>query len=267
MAALPYIQLYAADYLADTMHLTTEEHGAYLLLIMNYWQTGKPLQSERIPNVVRLNKSRFNEIEKTLSDFFTITEDGLWVHERIERDLAFVRSKSDKASESAKKRWSKTSRKRVGTDEPIDHTNAMQTYSDTNTDSNTETEIYSNSKKSLEIILDNSIDPEVWDQWLRYRQERNLNCNPMTMQAQAKLLAKIATNGFNPNEIIQSSITNGWQGLFEPKKQSTVRTQEKSFINNIHIPEGMTIYDVLENIIDQDITDVEPTGVSHEQNS
>lgn len=260
MAALPYIQLYVADYIADTMHLTTEEHGAYLLLIMNYWQTGKPLQSERIPNVVRLTKNRFNEIEKTLSEFFTIIEPGLWVHERIEMDLAFVRSRSEKASESAKKRWMKKPSEQAITDQKSNHAKVMRTLSHTNTDLNTEIKIDSNSKKSHEVVLDSAIDPEIWKQWIQYRQERKLICNPMTMQAQVKLLAKIAANGFNPNETILSSITNGWQGLFEPKKQSNANIQEQSFLNNIHIPDGMTIYEVLGEILDQDIADIGLTG-------
>ncbi|MFJ7315254.1 DUF1376 domain-containing protein [Pseudomonas sp. NPDC098747] len=89
MAALPYMQLYVADYLADTMHLTTEEHGAYLLLIFNYWQTGKPIPKVRLSRIARVPSERWPEIQGALSEFFE--DDGeSWIHLRIERDIAAV---------------------------------------------------------------------------------------------------------------------------------------------------------------------------------
>lgn len=101
MAALPYIQFYIADYLADTMHLSTEEHGAYLLLIFNYWQTGKPLPKNRLSVISRLSKEQWCLIEGTLSEFFV--DDGThWVHLRIERDLLNVTSASRSAKGDAK---------------------------------------------------------------------------------------------------------------------------------------------------------------------
>lgn len=101
MAALPYMPLYIADYLCDTQHLTTEEHGAYLLLMMNYWQTGKPIIENRIPFIARLNGNATTVVE-TLKEFFNVTDDGLWIHDRIERDLEKVRASSRRASEAGK---------------------------------------------------------------------------------------------------------------------------------------------------------------------
>lgn len=89
MAALPYMQLYIADYLADTMHLSTEEHGAYLLLMFNYWQTGKPIPKNRLAKIARVSDSRWAELETALSEFFEDDGDS-WVHLRIERDIETV---------------------------------------------------------------------------------------------------------------------------------------------------------------------------------
>ncbi len=101
MAALPYIQLYVADYLADTHHLTTEEHGAYLLLIFSYWQTGKPLKVGRLASAARMSNERWTSVEHTLKEFFEEV-DGVWVHLRVERDLEKVATKSGKNSEAGK---------------------------------------------------------------------------------------------------------------------------------------------------------------------
>jgi len=95
------MQLYIADYLADTMHLSTEEHGAYLLLMFNYWQTGKPLPKSRLAKIARLSNERWTTVEQTLNEFFNDTGTE-WIHERIEADLEAVKAKQMQRSEAGK---------------------------------------------------------------------------------------------------------------------------------------------------------------------
>ena len=148
MAALPYIQLYVADYLADTMHLTTEENGAYLLIIMNYWQTGKPLIPNRLASITRMHPDKWGAIEGTIKEFFTTNENGHWVHDRIEDDLHKVLSKSIKASragrKSAEKRALQATEKHKNLNErSTDVPKTLQrkgNHTDTNTDTYTNTD-------------------------------------------------------------------------------------------------------------------------------
>jgi uncharacterized protein YdaU (DUF1376 family) len=106
------MQLYVADYLADTMHLTTEEHGAYLLLIFNYWQTGKPIPVSRLARITRLPNDRWTDVERSLAEFFN-ERGNEWVHDRIERDLEAVHATQEqriaagKASAEARKQAAK----------------------------------------------------------------------------------------------------------------------------------------------------------------
>jgi uncharacterized protein YdaU (DUF1376 family) len=77
--------LYVADYLADTGHLTTTQHGAYLLLIMHYWRTGGlPDENMKLAKITRLPLSAW--VEKVRPNIEPLFQPG-WRHKRIEAEL------------------------------------------------------------------------------------------------------------------------------------------------------------------------------------
>jgi len=156
MAALPYMQLYIADYLADTMHLSTEEHGAYLLLMFNYWQTGRPIPKNRLAKIARLSNDRWSAVEPSLKEFFN-DNGSEWSQERIERDLEAVKtslsqkSAAGKASAQARKAKKETKEQRsgnecsTGVDAPLQQEdNGNPTNKDTDTDTDTDTDLKEN---------------------------------------------------------------------------------------------------------------------------
>jgi len=86
--------LYVADYLADTGHLSTLEHGAYLLLIMHYWQNGSlPVEDVKLARIARLTPKEWASVCHTIAELFASD----WRHKRIDAELA-------KASENMERR-------------------------------------------------------------------------------------------------------------------------------------------------------------------
>ena len=68
------------------------------------------------------------------------------------------------------------------------------------------------------IELPEWLSPSVWKSWVDYRRALKKAIKTKQTVTQAiNLLERCKSNGYQPEEIINRSIANGYQGLFEPK--------------------------------------------------
>jgi uncharacterized protein YdaU (DUF1376 family) len=98
-----WMKFYVADYVADTMELSTLEHGAYLLLIFHYWRRG-PLSNDdvELARVARLERADWMAMAPKVRGFFTL-KNGKLFHKRIEAEKARAENTAKKRAENGKK--------------------------------------------------------------------------------------------------------------------------------------------------------------------
>jgi uncharacterized protein YdaU (DUF1376 family) len=98
-----WFPLYVGDYLADTGHLSTSEHGAYLLLLMHQWRNGCIPDDERqLTKITRTTTREWRAISATVLAFFDCGESGLQ-QGRLERVRAEQAEKRQRLSEAGRK--------------------------------------------------------------------------------------------------------------------------------------------------------------------
>jgi len=121
-----YFQFNIGDYQSHTAHLSDIEDLAYRRLLDWYYlhESPIPLDINEVSRQIRM-RPHSDCIASVLNEYFSHTSDG-WIHHRANKEIAKVGEKSEKASESAKARWSK-----------VKHANALPTQSDSNATHNT----------------------------------------------------------------------------------------------------------------------------------
>lgn len=107
-----WMPLYIGDYLADTGRLTTEGHGAYLLLLMDYWRNGAPPDDDSVlAGIVRLPIAKWKRLRAVVQPFFTVAA-GRWNHKRVDEELArtaqIIEQRVSAGKAGAKAKWAKT---------------------------------------------------------------------------------------------------------------------------------------------------------------
>ena len=82
-----WMPLFIGDYLADTRRLTLEQHGAYLMLIMDYWRNGPPPDDdETLARILAVPDTDWKRLRRVIEPYFTIAG-GCWRHTRIDHEF------------------------------------------------------------------------------------------------------------------------------------------------------------------------------------
>jgi uncharacterized protein YdaU (DUF1376 family) len=102
--SLPWFPLHVDDHLFETKHLSCEQHGAYLRLMLMYFRTERPLPTDddQLLNIVGLTKARWLKAKSALSQFFR-EENGLWVHDLWEAQIIERRRRHEAKVEVSRK--------------------------------------------------------------------------------------------------------------------------------------------------------------------
>lgn len=103
-AAMP---VFGDAYIADTRHLSLEEHGAYWLLLLIAWRSddcGLPDDDKRLAQMLGISAAKWARLKPTVMAFWTLA-DGRWTQKRQKKEHVFVTEKRAKNAEAAQRRW------------------------------------------------------------------------------------------------------------------------------------------------------------------
>jgi uncharacterized protein YdaU (DUF1376 family) len=214
-----FYSFHVGDYKRRTAHLTPIEDIVYRRLLDQYYMDEKCLIDDP-ENLARLivMRDHIDVVCAILKEFFVLTENGWW-NKTCDEEIAKYKSRAERASKLADKRWHGNP-----TEKPCDVVSATHTTSIANQEP--EPDISKPISKKVAdapvVVIPEALATDAfranWDAYLAYRKE--MRFKSLKAQSQITLLNEMAAWGEKTAiEAINTSIRNGWQGVFEPRTQ------------------------------------------------
>lgn len=126
--------LHLPDHLADTMHLSAEEHGAYFRLLFSYWRSGSPKDDDRVlARIVGMSGDELVEVCPMVEPYFEVLHDQ-WMHWRTDDELHSAYEAIERSSRAGKvaaeARWNKEKNRTTGDNKRRSDAVAMRSQCD-----------------------------------------------------------------------------------------------------------------------------------------
>jgi len=97
MSAYPSLPLFTDAFIADTGHLSAQETGAYLMLMMVAWRSPDCRladDDDRLARWARVDRRTWLRIKPTIMEFWTL-EAGFWSQKRLSKEREFVSKRAE----------------------------------------------------------------------------------------------------------------------------------------------------------------------------
>ena len=199
-----WMPLYIADYLSSTSRLTTEQHGAYLLLMMDYWKNGAPPDNDQIlAQITKLSPIAWTNARTRLQPFFEVS-DGIWIQRRIESEMVKanhnkqVNSKRGKAGAEA--RWGNAP------SIPDASLEVCSAYSTSPSPSPSPLTTPSTTK----IQTPEGVSDSVWQEFKSLRKAKRA---PITQRAIDSISSEAQKIGWSLEKALEECVVRGWQAF------------------------------------------------------
>jgi uncharacterized protein YdaU (DUF1376 family) len=200
--AMHYYQFNIGDYHSHTLHLSEIEDLTYRRLLDWYYlhETPIPLDESEVSRQIRM-RSHTESIAIVLREYFECTEDG-WIHHRANKEIAKAGDKSEKASASAKARWSK---KDANALHPLSESNATH-----NTVHITQDTEHKTQKKATVVACPLDVRDQVWNDWVALRKSKKAPITATVVEGARKEAFKL---NWPLDKFLVEWCTRGSQGL------------------------------------------------------
>ena len=108
MTDIPYMKFWIPDYTSKTHHLSVQEHGAYIRLLMIAWTTpgcSIPDDAAWIRRRLRVSEEEFSEFVKPIIDEFWTKDDHRLYQKRQRKEFEDAIYRSEMAKDAINTRW------------------------------------------------------------------------------------------------------------------------------------------------------------------
>lgn len=205
-----WMPFYVTDYLGDTMHLSTTQHGAYLLLLLACWKAGGDLPDDdtQLASITRMSSGDWKKSAPVLRRFFDAAE-GLLSHGRVKKELDKAKELSEKRSSVGKLGGRPPKEKQTETNRfPDAEAKANQT--ETPSPSHKQPSLRSGRKSASELACPPDVDGQTWADWLALRKSKRA---PVTETVLNGANAEAIAAGMTLDAFLQVWCLRGSTGL------------------------------------------------------